>query len=165
MQLLHLLSVVPLLRRPSVLIAVFTAGLTALVVQYALLAAHPASYQTALQDAQTQQKPLLVLIGANWCPGCQAMKTRVLPSLARRGGLGGVSFATVDADTEKETAKQLMRGSSIPQLIVFSRMPDGRWHREQITGETSEAEVQSLIGRAMKAQQPAGETTASAIGN
>src|SRR5260221_7103269 len=109
------------------------AGLTAIIVlQQALFAANP-SYQTALQDAQAQQRPLLVLVGANWCPGCQAMKQRVLPGLARRGALKAVSFTTVDADSDAETARLLMRGSSIPQLIVFSRLPDGKWHRDQIT--------------------------------
>ena len=141
-------------------------GLTAAIaLQCAVWGANPVSYNAALQDAQKQQRPLLVLVGANWCPGCQTMKTRVLPTLARRGDLRAVSFAAVDTDTEVETARQLMRGGSIPQLIVFSRMPDGKWHREQITGETSEAEVQSLIARALKAQQPAGESTAGAIGN
>jgi hypothetical protein len=71
----------------------------------------------------------------------------------------------VDTDAEVETAKQLMRGGSIPQLIAFSRMPNGQWHREQLTGEVSEAEVQSLIARAIKAQRAAGETVAGAIGN
>ena len=93
------------------------------------------------------------------------MKTRVLPSLVQRGELRGVSFANVDADKEVETARQLMRGGTIPQLIVFSRKSDGQWHREQITGTTSEAEVQSLIARAIKAQQAAGEPAAGAIGN
>jgi len=141
-------------------------GLTvALALQSAIWGANPVSYNTALQDAQKQQRPLLVLVGANWCPGCQTMKTRVLPSLAKRGGLRGVSFATVDADAEVETARQLMRGGSIPQLIVFSRMPDGQWHREQLTGEVSEAEVQLLIARAVRAQKAVGETSAGAIGN
>lgn len=139
-------------------------GLTAVAaVQFALLAANP-TYQTALQDAQAKQRPLLVLVGAGWCPGCQTMKTRVLPNLAKRGGLRGVSFTIVDYDADTETAQQLMRGGTIPQLIVFSKMPDGQWHRDQITGETSEAEIQSLIERAVKAQQP-GEKAASAIGN
>src|SRR4051812_34171462 len=63
----------------------------AAVLQCALLGANPGSYHTALQEAQKQQRPLLVLVGANWCPGCNAMKTRVLPGLARRGALRGVS--------------------------------------------------------------------------
>ncbi|HMC10825.1 MAG TPA: thioredoxin family protein [Pirellulaceae bacterium] len=141
-------------------------GLTAAVVfQQMILMANPPSYQTALQDAQAQQRPLLVLVGAAWCPGCQTMKQRVLPGLARRGVLKSVSFAAVDTDTEAEMARQLMRGGSIPQLIVFSRLPDGQWHREEIVGETSEAEVQSLIARALKVQAPAAKVAASAIGN
>lgn len=141
-------------------------GLTAaLVLQQMILMADPQSYQVALKDAQVQQRPLLVLVGATWCPGCQTMKQRVLPSLARRGGLKEVSFATVDADSEADTARQLMRGSSIPQLIVFSQLSDGQWHRDQIVGETSEAQVQSLIARAIKVQAPATEVATRAIGN
>jgi hypothetical protein len=46
-----------------------------------------------------------------------------------------------------------MRGGAIPQLIVFSKRPDGEWHREQITGSASEAQVLALIERARAAQQ------------
>jgi thioredoxin-like negative regulator of GroEL len=142
-------------------------GLTALFVfQQALLGADPGSYHAALADAQTERRPLLVLVGAQWCPGCQTMKQRVIPSLARRGALRTVSFATIDTDAEAELAQQLMRGGAIPQLIAFSRTRDGKWHREQITGTTDEAGVQSLIARAVKAQQaPAEPQPGSAIGN
>ena len=136
-----------------------------LSLQLAVLGANHGSYNAALQDAQKQKQPLLVLVGADWCPGCQTMKTRVLPSLAQRGGLRGVSFATVDTDKDVETARQLMRGPSIPQLIAFSQTPDGQWHREQLTGEATEAEVQSLIARAVKAQKAGGDTSPGAIGN
>jgi thioredoxin-like negative regulator of GroEL len=140
-------------------------GVTAaIVLQQMILMADP-SYQVALKEAQVQQRPLLVLVGATWCPGCQTMKQQVLPSLARRGGLKEVSFASVDADSEAATARQLMRGSAIPQLIVFSQMPDGQWHRDQIVGETSEAQVQSLIARALKVQAPATEVATRPIGN
>ena len=141
-------------------------GLTAVLsLQFVVLGANPGSYNAALDQAQKQKQPLLVLVGADWCPGCQTMKTRVLPGLARRGGLRGVSFATVDTDKDVETARQLMRGPSIPQLIAFSQTPDGQWHREQLTGEVTEAEVQSLIARAIKAQKSGGDTSAGAIGN
>src|SRR5262245_59045432 len=107
------------------------------VLHQAILAANPLSYQTALKDAQAQKRPLLVLVGATWCPGCQTMKQSVLPSLQQAGGMREVTYATVDADSDRDVASQLMRGSSIPQLIVFAKTPDGKWHREQITGETS----------------------------
>jgi len=129
-------------------------GVTAFIVlQHALFAANPPSYQEALQDAQKRQQPLLVLIGARWCPGCITMKQQVIPSLAKRGALKPVTFTTVDYDTDTATAQQLMRVGSIPQLIVYSPLPHGKWHREQLVGEATEAEVQSLISRALKAQQ------------
>jgi thioredoxin-like negative regulator of GroEL len=111
------------------------------------------SYPAAAKDAEVKQQPLLVLVGANWCPGCQTMKRSVLPELARKGGLGRVSYATIDTDREPEWAARLMRGGAIPQLIIFSRQPDGTWHREQIVGAASEREVQSLIARAWQAQE------------
>jgi len=140
-------------------------GVTALIVlQHALFAANPPSYQEALQDAQKRQQPLLVLIGAQWCPGCQTMKQQVMPSLAQRGALKPVTFTTVDYDADTATAQQLMRVGSIPQLIVYSPLPDGKWHREQLIGESTEAEVQSLISRALKAQQTSPTQSSSAAG-
>jgi thioredoxin-like negative regulator of GroEL len=140
------------------------ASLTAaIVLHHALLAVNPSSYHAALSDAQANHRPLLVLVGASWCPGCRTMKQSVLPGLARRGALQSVSFAAVDSDAEAEVARQLMRGGSIPQLIAFSQTADGKWHREQIIGATSEQEVQSLIARALQVQQPA--AASGAIGN
>ena len=143
------------------------AALTAaFVLQHALLAANPTTYFTALKDAQTQRRPLLVLVGAEWCPGCQTMKQSVLPAMARRGALKSVSFTTVDYDNDAAIARQLLRTGAIPQLIVFSQRPDGKWHREQLIGEASEADVQTLIARALKVQKPAPTTSSDgAIGN
>jgi hypothetical protein len=58
-----------------------------------------------------------------------------------------------------------MRGGAIPQLIIFSRQPDGAWHREQITGAASEREVQSLIARAWQAQEKSPAGTAASTGS
>jgi thioredoxin-like negative regulator of GroEL len=141
-------------------------GLCALVVlPCALLSADALSYPAAIKDAEAKRQPLLVLVGADWCPGCQTMKRSVLPALARKGGLGKVSYATIDTDREPQLAGQLMRGGAIPQLIIFSRQPDGQWYREQIVGATSELQVQSLIARALEAQTKPVAASASAIGN
>src|SRR5262245_58920327 len=114
----------------------------AIVLQHALLAANPTAYVTALQDAKAQRRPLLGLVGAEWCPGCQTMKQSVMPAMARRGALKTVSFTTVDYDSDADIARQLLRTGAIPQLIVFAPLPDGKWHREQIVGEATEAQVQ-----------------------
>ena len=137
-----------------------------LLLPLSLITADAAPYQVALHDAETANQPLVVLVGADWCPGCRTMKHSILPALARRGAFKNVKLTTVDTDREPKLASQLMRGGSIPQLIVFSRQEDGAWKREQITGATSEANVLSLLSRAAaKVPAPSPASSSGAIGN
>jgi len=124
-----------------------------MMLQVSLFAAGPQTYEQAQKQATADGLPLLVLVGTDWCPGCRTMKDSVLPRMASRGRLDRVSYANVNAEDESELASHLMRGGAIPQLIVFSKRPDGEWHREQITGSASEAQVVALIERARAAQQ------------
>ena len=121
------------------------------MMQSALLAAGPQSYETAYKQAEVNGQPILVLVGADWCPGCRTMKGAVMPRMQQRGKLKGVNFALVNTDENSGLADHLMRGSTIPQLIVYAKTEKG-WHREQITGATSEEEVEQLIQRAGAAQ-------------
>lgn len=130
-------------------------GMTmSLVLQAAVLAGGAQPYDEAFRDAQENNRPLLVLVGADWCPGCVTMKRSVMPRLAQTGKLQSVNFAEVNTDLDPAVASRLMRGGAIPQLIVFAKTPNG-WHREQITGATSEAGVQALIQRAQNIQRAA----------
>ena len=124
------------------------------MMQTVLLAAGPQSYDEAYKQAETNGQPILVLVGADWCPGCRTMKGAVLPKLQAGGKLRSVNFAQVDTDASAALAAHLMRGNSIPQLIVYAKTEKG-WHREQITGATSEQEVEQLIKRAADAQAAA----------
>jgi thioredoxin-like negative regulator of GroEL len=130
-----------------------------LLLQLSILAAGPHTYEQAQKQATSNGQPLLVLVGTDWCPGCDTMKNSVLPKMASRGGLNAVSYANVNAEEETELASHLMRGNAIPQLIIFSKRANGEWHREQITGTASEAQVLALIQRARTAQQ-AGKSVA-----
>jgi thiol:disulfide interchange protein len=116
-----------------------------------VLAAGAEPYEAAYQKADENGRPLLVLVGADWCPGCRSMKFTVLPRMQHEGKLEGVHLTLVDSDRQAELAGKLMRGGTIPQLIVFTKTAGG-WHREQITGAASEAAVEGLIRRAEKAQ-------------
>jgi thioredoxin-like negative regulator of GroEL len=120
-----------------------------LVLQAALLVSGAQTYEQAYEDTQASGKPLVVLVGADWCPGCVTMKGSVMPRLESGGHLRQVNYAQIDTDSEQELAGQLMRGSSIPQLIVFSQGPDGRWHREQLVGASSDQAVAAAIHRAL----------------
>jgi thioredoxin-like negative regulator of GroEL len=118
-----------------------------LVLQAALLVSGADSYETAMKTAQENGQPLVVLVGAEWCPGCVTMKNSTMPAMARAGQLKGVQYVTINYDQNPTLARQLMRGNSIPQLIVFSKTEKG-WHREQVTGATSTGAVAGLIKRA-----------------
>ncbi|MEX2176939.1 MAG: thioredoxin family protein [Pirellulaceae bacterium] len=139
-------------------------GLTiAWLLPASLLAAGPGDYADAYRQSQTDGQPLLVLVGADWCPGCVTMKQGVLPRLTQAGRLQGAHLAVVNLDYESDLAGQLMRGGTIPQLIVFAKTPAG-WHREQITGATSDAAVEALVSRARAAQATAASAGRSSGG-
>jgi thiol-disulfide isomerase/thioredoxin len=98
------------------------------------------------KTAETGQ-PLVILIGADWCPGCRTMKNSVIPQLEKQGGLNKVAFAYVNADHQRDLAGKLMQGGSIPQLVVFRKTAEGNWTRQQLTGAHSIGETQSFLGQ------------------
>jgi thiol-disulfide isomerase/thioredoxin len=105
----------------------------------------PATYEVAYNKAVAEKgTPLVVLVGADWCPACQAMKQSVLPQVKRDGGLTRVAFAMVNTDRDSVLAHQLMVGGSIPQLVMFVKTDDG-WTRRQLTGNQSVSLVEGFI--------------------
>ena len=118
------------------------------VLQAAMLATGAEGYEEAYAKATEQGQPLVVLVGADWCPGCQVMKHGVLAKLRERGRLKRVNYTTVNMDENSELAQKLMHGGKIPQLIVFTKTDEG-WKREQVVGATSEENVESMIDRAL----------------
>lgn len=106
------------------------------------------TYEEAYRQSQANGQPLVVLVGTDWCPACQTMKKGVLARMLLSGKLSRVNFAVVNADREKELAGKLMRGNSIPQLIVFHKTGEKSWTREQITGAASEDNVLAMIEKA-----------------
>ncbi len=124
-----------------------------MLLQTWVAAPSPATYNEAYRIATEENRPMLVLVGAEWCPACASMKQSTMPRLARSGKLDGVVFAMVDADRESKLASQLMRGGSIPQLILFWEAEDG-WHRTQLTGAQDSSTVEALIARATPKSTP-----------
>ncbi len=111
-------------------------------------AAAPQHYQEAYKQSTRTGRPLLVLVGAKWCPACRRMKSAILPQLSRRKALRQVAFVTVDKDQEKKLASQLMSGPTVPQLILFTKTSAG-WKRRQLTGLHTAGEVDSFVHRAI----------------
>ena len=128
--------------------------LVSALLQVSLLTTSVNSYDQAYKATNETGRPLVVLVGADWCPGCQTMKGSVIPQLERRGSLKSVSFATVNTDYQKKLAGRLMQGSSIPQLIMFVKT-DGGWQRKQIVGARSVPEIEAFINQGVVAAKPA----------
>ena len=101
-------------------------------------------YKEAYQASQTSGKPLVVLVGTDWCPGCKQMKGRVLPELGKRGVLRRVAFARIDSDQQSKLARTIMSGGTIPQLILYHKTPRG-WKRQQLTGAHSADAVEAFL--------------------
>lgn len=111
-------------------------------------AAH--DYTLAYKKSVSEQKPLMVVVGADWCPACNVLKETTIKSMEASGELDGVSVAVVDRDAEPELARELMKGEQmIPQIIMFSKNGSGKWERRKLTGYQPAQPIRSLIRRAI----------------
>lgn len=117
-----------------------------MLVQLSLVGSAGTTYDQAYKATSETGRPLVVLVGADWCPGCQTMKQSVIPQLERRGSLQKVAFATVNSEQQQQLATRLMRGSSIPQLIMFVKT-DAGWERKEIVGARSVPEIEAFLNQ------------------
>ncbi len=107
----------------------------------------PLTYEAAFAKAQKENKPLLILVGARWCASCQIMKKETMEPMKESGALKKVVVTYVDKDARPELAQQLMKGETLPQIVMFSKR-SGKWKRYSLTGMQSENRMAELLGRA-----------------
>ena len=108
------------------------------------------TYAVAYEKSVLENKPLVVVVSAGYCPACTVLKDTTIKSLQDSGELDNVSVAVVDKDAEPELAKQLMAGERmVPQIIVFAQSDTGRWKRTKLMGFQPTQPVRSLIRSAM----------------
>ena len=105
----------------------------------------PTDYKTAYQRAMKGDKPLLVLVTAEWCPPCQRMKQSTIPQMMKSDSLEGFYFATVDLDKDPKNAKNLIGDGKVPQLILFEKK-NGEWKTRSMIGFGSPDLVRSFLG-------------------
>lgn len=124
-----------------------------ILLQAAAVTAGGQDYATAYKEMTETGRPLVVLIGADWCPGCRVMKQAAMPELEKQGGLSNVAYAYVNADHQSKLAGKLMQGTSIPQLILYHKTPSG-WQRQQLTGAQSVTDIEAFLQRANESSVP-----------
>ncbi len=120
----------------------------------------PTDYKTAYEKAQAGDRPLLVLVTAEWCPPCQRMKNTTIPELLQREAFKGVHYATVDYDLDGELAKQLIGERGVPQLLMFEKK-EGKWIRRYMTGYKTADVVEAFIAQSESAIRTASAESAN----
>jgi thioredoxin-like negative regulator of GroEL len=121
-------------------------GLTGtLLLQAAMLTTGAQPYEQAYKDHEQTGKPLLVLVGADWCPACVSMKNGTLANMERGGKLRSVAFSMLNVDRQGGLARKMMKGGSVPQLVLYAKTDKG-WETRRLVGAQSEQAVQQMIG-------------------
>jgi thiol:disulfide interchange protein len=110
-------------------------------------AQQPTTYLKAYKKAQAGNKPLLVLVTADWCPPCQVMKSTTIPTLMRKQAFEQFNYATVDLDREEPLARQLIGDRGVPQLIMFEKQND-QWVRRYLRGIQTPETVEAFVAQA-----------------
>jgi len=128
-------------------------------IQLAAMSAPADDFDQAYRRSLATGKPLVVLVGAKWCPGCQMMSRKIIPQVAGVGGLADVEFAYVDVDRQADLAGHLLVGKAIPQLIYLQRTRMG-WRRQHLTGAHSAKTVSAFINTHTTADLTLGQRTA-----
>lgn len=107
-------------------------------------------YAEAYKESVAQDKPLMVVVGAPWCPACNVLKQNTIGPMADSGELDQVSVALLDRDSNPELVKQLTKGEKmLPQIIMFTRTGTGQWKRHHLKGYQPQQPVRSMIRSAI----------------
>lgn len=115
----------------------------------AIIATGSHNYADAHRLTAETGRPLVVLVGADWCPACQVMKNSTMPEVARGGTLNKVAFAVVNTDQDA-VAQQIMTPGVIPQLVMYRKTADG-WKRDALIGAHSSQEIESFLQSGLEA--------------
>ncbi len=123
----------------------------------------PTDYATAYQRAQSSDKPILVLVTAEWCAPCQMLKRTTVHDMMSKRGFKDFHFATVDVDREPDTAAKLIEGRPVPQFIIFERSGD-KWIRRYSVGYLPVDQLQAFLAPSIKPEVRVaeGQTTSQA---
>lgn len=120
-----------------------------LMLQMTMVSGAPApDYNQAYARSVQTGQPLVVLVGADWCEACVEMKEELIPELKKNGAMDEVIFTTVDRDKQAALATQLMKGSTLPQLLVFNKAERG-WQKQHMVGAQTPTVVKTAINTAL----------------
>jgi len=134
-------------------------GLAA-IVHLSLVVTGADSYAEAYRVTSETGRPLVIVIGAEWCPACQVLEKTVMPVVRDHGGLDKVAYAAIDLDHERELGTQLTAGGPIPQLLMYRKTASG-WKVRRIIGAYPVATIEAFINEGVAMDEETKKAEAS----
>lgn len=116
------------------------------------------SYKEAYRRAQEERLPLVVFVGAEWCPACRKMDEAVFPHLPKSPILQNGVFARVDYDQDTKLAQAITGGGALPQVVIFPPQGSGQKLRRVVGAQPVEKLFQFLREGLSPKQDPAEST-------
>jgi len=118
----------------------------ALVVVFCLanLGLAQEDYEAAVKKAEAENKPIIVVVGADWCQSCKVEK-EFIEQMKKEGDFKEMILVYVDKDREP-IAGQLMKGPILPQVIGFCKNGDG-WKKYSLSGLSSKLKIKELLNK------------------
>ena len=92
-------------------------------------------------------RPVLAVVSASWCGPCQKLKNGTLADLKASGDLEGLTLLVLDYDKDRASSKNLMTGTSIPQMVYFHKGDDGKWCCKATKGYKTDEQVRQFINK------------------
>jgi thiol-disulfide isomerase/thioredoxin len=120
------------------------------------LAVSDTPYEQALKKSEASGRPVLILIGADWCPYCKIVERDVMPKLKAQGLMDKVEYFYMDYDRDAGLVSKTLRGEIIPEMIMLTKTADG-WKRADLSGGYKLAPIESFIKANLKDIRPAAE--------
>lgn len=102
------------------------------------------SYEEALAASETEEKPIQVYFGAEWCPPCQGMKAEVFTHSSVIDASHAVIWVQVDVDDEPEMASKYGI-LAVPTMVYIDHQEEvilrevGYRSPSQLTGDIATA--------------------------
>ena len=116
------------------------------------LAVSDSPYEQAVKKSAESGRPMLVLIGAEWCHYCKIVERDVMPVLKERGWLDKVEFVYLDYDRDRRFVARALRGEIIPEMVMYRKTPDG-WKRSDLSGSYKVEEIEAFIKANLEAAE------------
>ena len=132
----------------------------AVVLQASVVAAGADSYAEAHRRGVQTGVPLVVLVGAEWCPACKVLENTVIPQVREHGYLRCVAFAMVDYDREREISQRLVGDGPLPQMLMYRKTAEG-WKVRKLVGSQPVHAVEWFIYQGVTADDQAKQAAAT----